>query len=94
MPTGGLRHRRVTQKGVAPEVRSRVVTKLVEAIDEAERLAKESGRRSKSGAGGISPKGALVLGDGISCSGSRWRSQELRLGDCEGEDGSDGDDIR
>jgi len=54
----------VTQKGVAPEVRSRVVTKLVEAIDEAERLAKESGRRSRSGAGGISPKERwyLVMG--------------------------------
>jgi len=44
------------QKGVAPEVRSRVVTKLVESIDEAERLAKESGKRSRSGAGGSSPK--------------------------------------
>ena len=63
-PTPGLRRRRVTQKGVAAEVRSRVVKKLVEAIDEAERLAKESGRRSRSGAGGISPKERwyLVLG--------------------------------
>ena len=64
IPTPGLTRRRVTQKGVAPEVRSRVVTKLVEAIDEAERLAKESGRRSRSGAGGISPKERwyLVMG--------------------------------
>ena len=64
IPTPGLTRRRVTQKGVAPEVRSRVVTKLVEAIDEAERLAKESGKRSRSGAGGTSPKERwyLVLG--------------------------------
>ena len=55
-PTPGLTRRRVMQKGVAPEVRSRVVTKLVESIDEAERLAKESGKRSRSGAGGSSPK--------------------------------------
>jgi len=51
----------VTQKGVTPEVRSRVVTKLVEAIDVAERLAKESGRRSRSGVGGISPKDPWYL---------------------------------
>ena len=64
MPSPGLTRRRVTQKGVAPEVRSRVVTKLVEAIDEAERLAKESGKRSRSGAGGTSPKERwyLVMG--------------------------------
>jgi hypothetical protein len=46
----------VAQKGVGPEVRSRVVTKLVEVTNEAERLAKESGKRSRSGAGGTSPK--------------------------------------
>ncbi|HXL51263.1 MAG TPA: hypothetical protein VN949_05565 [Candidatus Limnocylindrales bacterium] len=64
MPGPGLTRRRVTQKGVAPEVRTRVVTKLVEAIDEAERLAKGSGRRSRSGGGGISPKERwyLVMG--------------------------------
>src|SRR3989442_13533290 len=64
MPSPGLTRRRVTQKGVAPEVRTRVVTKLVEAIDEAERLAKGSGRRSRSGGGGISPKERwyLVMG--------------------------------
>jgi len=64
IPSPGLRRRRVTQKGVAPEIRTRVVTKLVEAIDEAERLAKGSGRRSRSGGGGISPKERwyLVMG--------------------------------
>ncbi len=51
-----FRHRRVTQKGLAPEVRSRVVTKLVEAIEEAEHLAKASGKRTGRGGGGISPK--------------------------------------
>jgi hypothetical protein len=50
------RRRRVTQRNVAPEVRSRVVTKLVEAIEETERLAKSAGKRSKAGGGGISPK--------------------------------------
>jgi len=64
MPSPGLTRRRVTQKGVAPEVKTRVVTKLVEAIDESERLAKGSGRRSRSGGGGISPKERwyLVMG--------------------------------
>jgi hypothetical protein len=64
VPTSGLTPRRVTQKGVGPEIRSRLVTKLVQAIDEAKRLAKESGRRSRSGAGGISPKERwyLVMG--------------------------------
>ena len=40
------------------------MTKLVEAIDESERLAKQSGKRSRSGAGGISPKERwyLVMG--------------------------------
>jgi len=51
-----FRRRRVTQKGLTPEVRSRVVTKLVEAIEEAERLAKTSGKRTRTGGGGISPK--------------------------------------
>jgi len=51
-----FRRRRVTQKGLTPEVRSRVVTKLVEAIEEAERLAKASGKRTRTGGGGISPK--------------------------------------
>jgi len=32
------------------------VTKLVEAIEEAERLAKASGKRTRKGGGGISPK--------------------------------------
>jgi hypothetical protein len=32
------------------------VTKLVEAIEEAERLAKASGKRTRRGGGGISPK--------------------------------------
>ena len=51
-----FKRRRVTQRNVAPEVRSRVVTKLVEAIEETERLAKSAGKRSKAGGGGISPK--------------------------------------
>ena len=51
-----LRRRRVTQKSVAPEVRSGVVTKLVEAIEETERLAKSAGKRSKRAGGGVSPK--------------------------------------
>ena len=51
-----FRRRRVTQKGLTPEVRSRVVTKLVGAIEEAERLAKASGKRTRTGGGGISPK--------------------------------------
>jgi len=46
----------VTQRGLTPEVRSRVVTKLVEAIEEVERLAKGSGKRTRTGGGGISPK--------------------------------------
>jgi hypothetical protein len=50
------RRRRVTQRNVAPEVRSRVVTKLVEAIEETERLANSAGKRSNAGGGGISPK--------------------------------------
>ena len=50
------RRRRVTQRSVAPEVRSRVVTKLVEAIEETERLAKSAAKRTKTGGGGISPK--------------------------------------
>ena len=50
------RRRRVTQKNVAPEVRSRVVTKLVEAIEETEHLAKSAGKRTRTGGGGISPK--------------------------------------
>src|SRR6266851_4090712 len=36
-------------------------------------------------------QGTLVPVDGIPRTGSRWRSQELRLGECQGEDGSDGD---
>ena len=51
-----FRRRRVTQKGLTPEVRSRLVTKLVGAIEEAERLAKASGKRTRTGGGGISPK--------------------------------------
>jgi len=51
-----FRRRRVTQRGLAPEVRSRVVTKLVEAIEEVEHLAKASGKRTRTGGGGISPK--------------------------------------
>jgi hypothetical protein len=51
-----FRRRRVTQKGLTPEVRSGVVTKLVGAIEEAERLAKASGKRTRTGGGGISPK--------------------------------------
>ena len=51
-----FRRRRVTQRGLTPEVRSRVVTKLVEAIEEVERLAKGSGKRTRTGGGGISPK--------------------------------------
>ncbi len=51
-----FRRRRVIQKGLIPEVRSRVVTKLVGAIEEAERLAKASGKRTRTGGGGISPK--------------------------------------
>src|SRR5207245_11237231 len=50
------RRRRVNQRNVAPEVRSRVVTRLVEAIEETERLAKSAGKRPKAGGGGISPK--------------------------------------
>ncbi len=50
------RRRRVTQRNVAPEVRSKVVAKLVEAIEETERLAKSAGKRSKASGGGISPK--------------------------------------
>lgn len=56
LPGPGSRRRRVTQKSVAPEVRSRVVTKLVEAIEETERIAKSAGKRSGPGGGGISPK--------------------------------------
>jgi hypothetical protein len=51
----GIR-RRVTQKGLAPEIGSLVVTKLVEAIGEVERIAKASGKRSKRGTGGVAPK--------------------------------------
>src|SRR5205823_9639142 len=51
-----FRRRRVTQRGLTPEVRSRVVTKLVEAIEEVDRLAKASGKRTRTGGGGISPK--------------------------------------
>ena len=50
------RRRRVTQRNVAPEVRSKVVAKLVEAIEETERLAKSAGKRPKASGGGISPK--------------------------------------
>jgi hypothetical protein len=32
------------------------VTKLVETIEEAERLAEDSGKRTRTGGGGISPK--------------------------------------
>lgn len=39
-----------------PEIRSRVISKLVEAIEEVERLAKSSGKRSRTGGGGLSPK--------------------------------------
>jgi hypothetical protein len=51
-----FKRRRVTQKSAAPEVRSRVVTKLVEAIEEVEQLAKKSGQRPRRGGGGMSPK--------------------------------------
>jgi hypothetical protein len=51
-----FKRRRVMQKSATPEVRSRVVTKLVEAIDEVERLAKASGKRPRRGGGGLSPK--------------------------------------
>ncbi len=50
------RRRRVTQRNVAPEVRSKVVAKLVDAIEETERLAKSAGKRPKASGGGISPK--------------------------------------
>ncbi len=56
LPGPGSRRRRVTQRSVAPEVRSRVVTKLVEAIEETEHLAKSAAKRTKTGGGGISPK--------------------------------------
>ncbi|OLE86655.1 MAG: hypothetical protein AUF79_15115 [Crenarchaeota archaeon 13_1_20CM_2_51_8] len=56
LPGPMSRRRRVTQRNLAPEVRSRVVTKLVEAIEETERLAKSAGKRSKASGGGISPK--------------------------------------
>ena len=56
LPGPMSRRRRVTQRNVAPEVRSRVVTRLVEAIEETERLAKSAGKRPKAGGGGISPK--------------------------------------
>ena len=56
MPPGVFRRRRVFQKSVAPEVRSRVVTRLVEAIEEVERLAKSSGGRKRTGSGAASPK--------------------------------------
>ncbi len=56
LPAPGSRRRRVTQRSVAPEVRSRVVTKLVEAIEETEHLAKSAAKRTKTGGGGISPK--------------------------------------
>lgn len=51
-----VKRRRVTEKGIPPEVRSRVVTKLVEAIEEVESLAKASARKTRKGSGGISPK--------------------------------------
>jgi len=56
LPGPGSRRRRVTQRSVAPEVRSRVVTKLVEAIEETEHLAKSAAKRTKTDGGGISPK--------------------------------------
>lgn len=56
LPGPMSRRRRVTQRNVAPEVRSRVVAKLVEAIEETERLAKSAGKRPKAGGGGISSK--------------------------------------
>ena len=56
LPGPRSRRRRVTQRSVAPEVRSRVVTKLVEAIEETEHLAKSAAKRTKTGGGGISPK--------------------------------------
>ena len=51
-----FKRRRVTQRGVAPDIRSRVVTKLVEAIEETEHIAKSAAKRTKTGSGGISPK--------------------------------------
>ena len=56
LPGPMSRRRRVTQRSVAPEVRSRVVSKLVEAIEETEHLAKSAAKRTKTGGGGISPK--------------------------------------
>ena len=56
LPIHVFKRRRVTQRGVAPEVRSRVVAKLVEAIEETEHLAKSAAKRTKTGGGGISPK--------------------------------------
>ena len=49
-------HRRVAQKSLATEVRSVVVSKLVEAISEVESLAKKSSQRSKKGSGGVPQK--------------------------------------
>ena len=54
-PLGVIR-RRVTQTGELSEVRPTVVEKLVAAINVVEGLAKSSGKRSKRGTGGVSPK--------------------------------------
>jgi hypothetical protein len=83
----------VTQKGVGPEVRSRVVTKLVEAIDEAERLAKESGKRSRSGAGGSSPKERWYLVMAYLAQVLDGVLKKLRPGERQGEDGPDGSGV-
>jgi hypothetical protein len=44
------------QKGLSPDVRSRLVTMLVEAIEETAKLAKTSRKRVTPGGGGISRK--------------------------------------
>ncbi len=48
--------RRAWVGGDTPTVRGEVVNKLVNAINEVESLAKSSGRRTRKGQGGASPK--------------------------------------
>jgi hypothetical protein len=43
-------------KGLPPEVRTRVINQLVEAIGEVEAIAKRSSKRAKPGSGGVPPK--------------------------------------
>ncbi len=50
------RVRRAWAGGDTPRVRGEVVAKLVDAINEVESLAKSSGRRTRKGQGGVSPK--------------------------------------